>query len=141
MLEMTNKFFWLLIKALYHQIECFYYQKPKKKHVYKYFIWNLNMLHVSYLYNFLLLPCSANSRCRCLEEYLLQVRHKQDWGRDLSFYYPRILYCLDQMLAVMLLSQHRYLLSKTVRSCFPCGARSMGHGIRTWSAVCSAVPH
>ena len=59
----------------------------------------------------------------------------------LSFYYPRLLYYPDQMLAVMLLSQHRVLSSKTVRPRAPCGARCMGHAIRTWSAVCSAVPH
>ena len=28
-------------------------------------------------------------------------------SEGLSFYYPRLLHCLDQMLAVMLLSQHR----------------------------------
>ena len=33
----------------------------------------------------------------------------------LSFYYPRLLHCLDQMLAVMSLSQHRVSSSKTVR--------------------------
>ena len=26
-------------------------------------------------------------------------------------------------------------------ACAPCGARCMGHAIRTWSAVCSAAPH
>ena len=45
------------------------------------------------------------------------------------------------MLAVMVLSLHRVSSSKTVRSCAPCGARCMGHAIRTWSAVCSEAPH
>ena len=45
------------------------------------------------------------------------------------------------MLAVMLLSQHRVSSSKTVRPRAPCGARCIGHAIRTWSAVCSAAPH
>ena len=53
---------------------------------------------------------------------------------------PRLLYRPDQMLAVMLLSQHRLLSSKTVRPCAPHGARCMGHAIRTWSAVCSEAP-
>ena len=44
------------------------------------------------------------------------------------------------MLAVMLLSQHQVSSSKTVRPCVPCGARCMGHDVRTWSAVCSAAP-
>ena len=62
-------------------------------------------------------------------------------AEGLSFYYPRLLYCPDQMLAVMLLSQHWVLSCKTVRRCAPCGARCMGHAIRTWFAVCSAAPH
>ena len=49
--------------------------------------------------------------------------------------------CLNQMLAVMLLSQHRVSSSKTVRPRAPCGARCIGHAIRTWSAVCSEAPH
>ena len=52
-----------------------------------------------------------------------------------------MLYCLNQMLAVMLLSQHRVSSSKTVRPRAPCGARCTGHAIKTWSTVYSAVPH
>ena len=59
----------------------------------------------------------------------------------LSFYYPRLLHCLDQMLAVMSLSQHRVSSSKTVRPRAPCGARCIGHAVSTWSAVCSEAPH
>ena len=62
-------------------------------------------------------------------------------AEGLFFYYPRLLYCPDQMLAVMLLSQHRVSSSKTVRSRAPCGARCIGHAIRTWSGVCSKGPH
>ena len=62
-------------------------------------------------------------------------------AEGLSFYYPRLLYCLDQMLAVMSLSQHRVSSSKTVRPRAPCGARCIGHAVRTWSAVCSEAPH
>ena len=62
-------------------------------------------------------------------------------AEGLSFYYRRLLYCPDQMLPVMLLSQHRVSSSKIVRPCAPCGARFMGHAIRTWSAVFSAAPH
>ena len=59
----------------------------------------------------------------------------------LSFYYPRLMHCLDQMLAVMSLSQHRVSSSKTVRPRAPCGARCIGHAVSTWSAVCSEAPH
>ena len=72
-----------------------------------------------------------------------------DFGSDtnrtgaegLSFYYPKLLYCPDQMLAVMVLSQHRVLSSKTVRPRAPCGARCIEHAVSTWSAVCSEAPH
>ena len=63
-------------------------------------------------------------------------------GADgLSFYYPRLLHCLNQMLAVVLLSQHRVSSSKTVRPRAPCGARCIGHAVSTWSAVYSEAPH
>ena len=75
------------------------------------------------------------------EGYPLQVRHKQDWGRGFIFYYLRLLHCLDQMLAVMLLSQHQVSSSKTVRPRAPCGARCIGHAVSTWSAVCSEATH
>ena len=62
-------------------------------------------------------------------------------AEGLSFYYPRLLHCLDQMLAVVSLSQHRVSSSKTVRPRAPCGARCIGHAVSTWSAVCSEAPH
>ena len=51
-------------------------------------------------------------------------------AEGLSFYYPRLLCCLDGMLAVMLLSQHRVLSLKTITSHAPCGARCIGHTVR-----------
>ena len=45
------------------------------------------------------------------------------------------------MVAVVLLSQHRVSSSKTVSPRAPCGARCIGHAVRTWSAVCLEVPH
>ena len=62
-------------------------------------------------------------------------------AEGLYFYYSRLLHCLDQMLAVMSLSQHRVSSSKTVRFRAPCGARCIGHAVSTWSAVCSKAPH
>ena len=76
---------------------------------------------------------------------LKRIHSRSDTNRtgaeDLSFYYPRLLHCLDQMLAVMLLSQHRVLSSKTVRSRAPCDARCIGYAVRTWSAVCLEAQH
>ena len=83
----------------------------------------------------------SKHRRRRLEGHPIQVRHKQDLGADLSFYYSRLLYCLDHMLAVMVLSQHRVLSFKTVRLRAPYSVRCMGHVIKTWSDVCSGTPH
>ena len=62
-------------------------------------------------------------------------------AEGLSFYYSRLLHCLNQTLAVMLLIQHRVSASKTVRPRAPCGARCIGHAVSIWSAVCSEAPH
>ena len=81
----------------------------------------------------------------CFCRRLKGIRSRPDTNRTgakgLSFYYPRLLHCLDQMLAVMSLSQHRVSSSKTVRPHAPCGARCIGHAVSTWSAVCSEAPH
>ena len=61
-------------------------------------------------------------------------------AEGLSFCYPRLLHCLDQMLAVQL-SQHRVSSSKTVRPRAPCAPQCIGHAVRTWSAVCSEAPY
>ena len=72
------------------------------------------------------------------------IRFRSDTNRTgaegLFFYYPRLLYCLNKMLAVVLLSQHRVSIAQTVRPRAPCSARCMGYVIRTWSAICSGVP-
>ena len=62
-------------------------------------------------------------------------------AKGLSFYYPRLLHCLNHMLAVVLLSQHRISSSKTISPRAPCGARFIGHAVSTWFAVCSESPH
>ena len=64
---------------------------------------------------------------------LKNIHSRSDTNRTgaegLSFYYPRLLHCLDQMLAVMSLNQHRVSSSKTVRPRAPCGARCIGHAV------------
>ena len=47
----------------------------------------------------------------------------------------------NQMLAVMVLSQHRVSTSKTVSPRIPVGARCTGHVRIMCSAVCSAAPY
>ena len=82
---------------------------------------------------------------RCHRHCLKGIHYRSDTNRTgakgLSFYYPRLLHCLNQMLAVILLSQHRVSSSKTIRPHAPCGARCIGHTVSTWSVVCSEVPH
>ena len=73
---------------------------------------------------------------------MIQVGHKKRMGTEgLCFYHPNLLCCLDQMLAVMELSQHLVSSSKTIRSIIPRGARCVGHVEIMWSAVCSLEPH
>ena len=81
--------------------------------------------------------------CRRLR--LKGIHSRSDTNRTgaegLSFYYPRLLHRLNQMLTVMSLSQHRVSSFKTLRPRSPCGARCIGHAVSTWSAVCSEAPH
>ena len=100
------------------------------------FLFPGNSISIIFLHTY-----SWSSSSSSFEGYPLQVRHKQDWDEGLFFYYPRLLHCLDQMLAVMSLSQHRVSSSKTVRPRAPCGARCIGHAVGTWSAICSEAPH
>ena len=95
------------------------------------------MCHINLYYACLLLIC----RRRRLKDIHSRSDTNRTGVEGLSFYYPRLLHCLDQMLAVMLLSQHRVSSSKTVRPRAPCGARCIEHAVSTWSAVCSEAPH
>ena len=106
----------------------------------------------SYLYYFsyLLLLCYSASSCRRLckrwfklsvffsifhisfSSYgrvsMIRVRHNKKMVTEgLFFYHINLLCCLDQMLAVMKLSQHLVSSSKTVRPNTPRGARCMSH--------------
>ena len=62
-------------------------------------------------------------------------------NKGLFLYYLMLLYWPYQLLAMTVLSQLRVSIFKTVRPRAPCCARCMGHTIRTWSAVCSMLPH
>ena len=115
-----------------------------QKHVEKFFpnlrVYILLKFHIilQYIYT----VCRERERRR---RRLKGIHSRSDANRTgaegLSFYYSRLLHCLNQMLAVVLLSHHRVSPSKTVRSRAPCGARCIGHAVRTWSAVCSEAPH
>ena len=83
---------------------------------------------------------NALRRHRCLKGIHSRSDTNRTGAEGLSFYYPRLLHCLNLMLAVVLLSQHRISSSKTVRPRAPCSAR-WWCGVSTWSAVCSEAPH
>ena len=87
--------------------------------------------------------CRRCRRCCCCRLKGVHSRsNKNRTGAEgLFFYYPMLLHCLDQMLAVMSLSQHRVSSSKIVKPRAPCSARCIGHVVSTWSAVCSEAPH
>ena len=73
---------------------------------------------------------------------MIQVRRNKRMGTEgLSFYHPNLLSFLDQMLAVIELSQHLVSSSKTVRPVIPRGARCEGRVKTMWSAVLSLAPH
>ena len=102
------------------------------------------------LYELLNVFCDFNLLLSLIVKFVIRRRLKDIHSRSdtnrtgaesLSFYYSRLLHCLNQMLAVVSLSQHRVSLSKTVRPRTPCGARCIGHAVGTWSAVCSEAPH
>ena len=62
-------------------------------------------------------------------------------AKGLFFYYSRLLYCPDQILVVMVLSQHGVSSSKNHQTSTPSGAQCIGYIIRKWSAVCSEALH
>ena len=73
---------------------------------------------------------------------MIQVRHKKRTeAKGFSFYHPSVLGCPDQMLAVVVLSQHFVSLPKTVRPIIPQGAQNVGHVEIMESAVCSLAPY
>ena len=73
---------------------------------------------------------------------MIQIRHNKRMGTEgSSFYHPSLLCCLDQILAVMELSQHLVLSFKTVRPIIPQSARCLQYVEIMWSAVCSLAPH
>ena len=89
--------------------------------------------------------CKTANRRRRRRHRLKGIHSRSDTNRTgaegLCFYYPRLLHSLNQMLAVVLLSQYRVSSSKTVRPRAPCGARCIGHAVSIWFAVCSKAPH
>ena len=73
---------------------------------------------------------------------MIQIRYNKRMAiEDLSFYHPGLLCCLDQVLAVVELSQYLVWSSITVRLIIPRDARCVRHVKIMWSAVCSLARH
>ena len=78
---------------------------------------------------------------RHLKGHSFQVRYKQDWGQGFILLLPEAAVLLRSDAGKDVVKPASSSSYKTVRPRAPCGARCMGHAIRMWSAVCSAVPH
>ena len=76
------------------------------------------------------------------EGYPLQVRHKQDWGRGFILLLPQAasLPKSDAGSGVIKPASSFVIQNRQI-SCSMCGARCIGHAVRTWSAVYSEAPH
>ena len=109
----------------------------------KWKVFNCNCIDVSKNFAFKSENCPSQC-CNRHRRRLKGIHSRSDTNstgaEGLSFYYPRLLHCLNQMLAVVSLSQHQVLSSKTVRPRTPCGAPCIGHAV-SMSVVCSEAPH
>ena len=75
------------------------------------------------------------------EGHPLQVRHKQDWGRGFIFLLPQTAELPESDAGSGVIKSASSFVIQTVRLRAPCGARCIGHAVRTWSTVCSEAPH
>ena len=85
--------------------------------------------------------CAKNGCCcRRLKEHPLGSITDRTVAEGMLFYYNPGCCLPDQMLAVVVLSQHRVSSSKNVAPRGPCGAQCMGNVIRTWFGICLEAP-
>ena len=75
------------------------------------------------------------------ERYPLQVRHKQDWGRGFILLLPQTAELPESDAGSDVIKPASSFVMQNRQICAPCGARCIGHAVRTWSAVCSEAPH
>ena len=84
---------------------------------------------------------SSSSSSSSFEGYPLQLRHKQDWGRGFILLLLQAAALPESDDDSDVIKPGRVSSSKTFRPRTPCGARCIGHAVRTWSAVCSEASH
>ena len=75
------------------------------------------------------------------EGYPLQVRHKQDWGRGFILLLPQTAGLPGSDAGSYVIKPASSFVIQNCQTSAPCGARCIGHAVRTWSAVCSEAPH
>ena len=75
------------------------------------------------------------------EGYPLQVRHKQDWGRGFILLLPQAaaLPGSDASSGVIKPALSFFIQNRQTSCSMWC--LCIGHAVRTWSVVCSEVPH
>ena len=80
-------------------------------------------------------------RRRPLERYPLQVRHKQDWDRGFILLLPQAVVLPESDAGSDVIKPASGFVIQNFQISAPCGARCIGHVVRTWSAVCSETQH
>ena len=76
-----------------------------------------------------------------MEGHPLQVRHKQDWGRGFILLLPQTAALPESDAGSGVIKPALSFVIQNRQPRAPCGARCIGHAVRTWSAVCSEAPH
>ena len=107
----SNNYFSLQITNIFFGSQVTHFEKHCVK--YSLFQWQYRVLDM---------VVRTLCRRRRLKGPLLRLKGKRTGAEVLCFYYPKLPYCPDQMLALMLLSQHRVSSSKNFRPRAPCGA-------------------
>ena len=73
------------------------------------------------------------------------IHSRSDTNRNgaegLSFYYPRLLYWLDQMFDSNVVKPASSFVIQNRQTSCSMWCTCIGHAVKTWSAVCSAAPH
>ena len=85
---------------------------------------------------------SLCSRRHCrLEGHPLQVRYKQDWGREFILLLPQAAVLPGSDAGSNVVKPVSGFVIQNRQTRVSCGAQCIGDAIKTWSAVFSEAPH
>ena len=79
---------------------------------------------------------SSSSSSSSFEGYPLQVRHKQDWNRGFILLLPQTVALPESDAGSDVIKPASSFVIQNRQTSY-----SIGHALRTWSAVCSEAPH